>query len=110
MQRFLVQCLNVAWLVVVFIGIPAATRAQWAGWQISSASPSQRLMLWGLALAAAANLVAALGLIKGRKERKLCWEWLAVFAGLLLVQYAFYRGYFNFDWLKQALLWLQKHL
>ena len=108
MQRFFIQCLNGALLMLVFIGIPAATRAQWGSLQISSGSQSQRLMLWGLALAIAGNLVAALGGIKSRKERRLCWEWTAVFAGLLLVQYAFYRGYFNFDWLKNALLWLQK--
>jgi hypothetical protein len=94
---------------LVFIGIPAATRAQWGGWQISPAAPSQGLMLWGLALAAAGNLAGALGRIKSRKERKRCWEWTAVFAGLLLVQYAHLRGWFNFNWLQQALLWLQKH-
>jgi hypothetical protein len=110
MQRLSIQCLNVALLAMVFIGIPAATRAQWGSWQISSASQSQWLMLWGLALAAAGNAVAALGLIKSRKERKLCWEWAVVFVGLLLVQYAFHRGDFNFDWLKRSLLWLQKHL
>ena len=110
MQRFSIQCLNGALLVLVFIGLPAATRAQWWGWQISSGPQSQQLMLCGLALAAAGNLVAALGLVKSRKERRLCWEWTAVFAGLLLMQYAFCRGYFNFDWLKRALLWLQKQL
>lgn len=110
MQRFLIQGLNVAWLVMVFIGIPAATRAQWEDWQISSAAQSQQLMLWGLALAIAGNLVGALGLIKSRKERKLCWEWTVVFAGLLLVEFAFHRGCLNFEWLKQSLLWLQKHL
>jgi hypothetical protein len=109
MQRFLIQCLNVAWLVMVFIGIPAATRAQLGSWQISPGAQTEWLMLWGLALAAAADLIAALGLIKSRKERRLCWEWAAVFAGLLGVQYAFILGYFNFEWLKQALLWLQKH-
>ncbi|MFZ0828449.1 MAG: hypothetical protein WAO02_13600 [Verrucomicrobiia bacterium] len=109
MQRFLLQCLNVAWLVLVFIGLPAATRAQWGGWQISSSASAELLMLWGLALAVAGNLIAALGLIKSLKERKLCWEWTAVFCGLLLVQYAFHRGCFNFDWLKQALVWLQRH-
>ena len=110
MQRFLIQCLNVAWLGLVFIGIPAATRAQWGSWQISSAAQTQWLMFWGSALAVAGNLVRALGLIKSRKERKLCWEWTAVFAGLLLTLYGFHRGYFNFDWLKQALLWLRAHL
>jgi len=110
MQRLLIQCVNVTLLVLVFIGLPAATRAQWAGWQISPAAQPQRLMLWGLALAAAGNAAAALGPVKNRKDRKLCWEWTAIFAGLLLVQYAFERGWFKFDWLKQALLWLQNHL
>ena len=110
MQRLSIQCLNVALLVIIFIGLPAVTQAQLGPWHISPARQSQWLMfwgLWGLALAAAGNAVAALGLIKGRKERKLCWEWTAVFIGLLFVQYACLRGYFNFNWLKQTLLWLQ---
>jgi hypothetical protein len=109
MQRGFIQCVNGAFLVLVFIGLPAATGAQWGDWQISPAAQPQWLTFWGLALAAAGNLAGALGLIKSRKERKLCWEWTAVFAGLLLVQYAHLRGWFNFTWLRQALLWLQKH-
>jgi hypothetical protein len=109
MQRLSIQCFNVALLVLVFIGLPAATRTQWGNWHISPARQSQCLMFWGLALAAAGNAVAALGLIKGRKERKLCWEWTAVFIGLLFVQYAYLRGCFNFNWLKQTLLWVQQH-
>jgi hypothetical protein len=109
MQRLFIPGLNVALLVLIFIGLPAATRVQWGNWQISAAAQSQRLMFWGLALAAAGNAIAALGLIKSRKERKLCWEWAAVFIGLLFVQYAYLRGYFNFNWLKQTLLWFQKH-
>jgi hypothetical protein len=108
MQRVFIQCLNGALLVLLFIGLPAATRAQWGNWQISPGAQSQWLMFWGLVLAAAGNTAAALGLIKSRKERKLCGEWAAVFAALLLVQYAFNRGYINFDWLKQSLRWLQK--
>jgi hypothetical protein len=108
MQRLFIPCLNVALLVLIFLGLPAATRAQWGRWQISSDLQSQWLIFWGLALATAGNATAALGLIKSRKERKLCGEWAAVFAALLLVQYAFNRGYINFDWLKQSLLWLQK--
>jgi len=109
MQRLSIQCFNVALLVLVFIGLPAATRTQWGNWHISPARQSQWLMFWGLALAAAGNAVAALGLIKSRKERKLCWEWTAVFIGLLFVQYAFLRGCFNFNWLKQTLLWVKQH-
>jgi hypothetical protein len=109
MQRFLIQCVNCVLLAIIFFGIPAVTGVQFGDWQISPVPQARRLMLWGLALAVAGNAVAALGLIKGRKERKLCWEWTAVFIGLLFVQYAYLRGYFNFNWLKQTLLWFQKH-
>jgi hypothetical protein len=109
MQRFLIQCANCVLLAIIFFGIPAVTGAQFGGWEISSAPQARRLMFWGLALAAVGNAVAAQGRIKSRKERKLCWEWTAVFIGLLFVQYAYLRGWFNFNWLKQTLLWLQKH-
>ena len=110
MQRFLIQCVNCVLLAIIFFGIPAVTGMQFGDWQISSVPQARRLMFWGLALAAAGNVVAALGLIKSRKERKLGWEWAGVFIGLLLVQYAYIRGDFNFNWLKSALLWLQNHL
>ena len=109
MQRFLIQSVNFVLLAIVFFGLPAVAGAQFGSWQISAVPQARRLMFWGLALAAAGNVIAALGLIKSRKERKLCWEWTVVFTGLLLVQYAYLRGYFNFNWLKQMLLWLQKH-
>ena len=110
MQRFLIQCVNCALLAFLFLGIPAATGVQLGRYEISSAFQARQLMLWGSALVLAGNVLAALFFIKGRKERKLCWEWAAVFAGLAFVQYACYRGWFNFNWLKQSLLWLQKHL
>jgi hypothetical protein len=110
MQRFLIKCANGILLAIIFIGIPAITHARLGGWEISSAHQAQRLMLWGLGIAAAGNALAAMFLIKGGKERKLCWEWAAAFAGLLGVLSACLRGYFNFDWLKQALQWLQKRL
>jgi hypothetical protein len=66
-------------------------------------------MFWGLGIAAAANIFAALVFAKGRKLKILCWEWAVIFGGLWLADYAFVRGWFNFDWLKQTLLWLQKH-
>jgi hypothetical protein len=109
MQRFLIQCANCVLLAIIFLGIPAVTGAQFGGWQITAIPQARRLIFWGLALAVAGNAVAALGPIKSRKERKLCWEWMAVFIGLLLIQYAYLRGHFNFNWLKQTLLWLQKH-
>jgi hypothetical protein len=109
MQRLSIQCLNVALLVLIFIGLPAGTRAQLGHWQISAGEQSSRLMFWSLVAVASGNAVAALGLVKSRKERKLCGEWAAVFVVLLLVLFAFHHGYINFDWLKQSLLRLQKH-
>jgi hypothetical protein len=109
MQRLFIQGLNGALLVLIFIGLPTATRVEWGNWHISEGEQSQRLMFWGLALATVGNTVVALGLVKSRKERKLCGAWAAGFAALLLVQFAFNRGYIHFEWLKQSLLWLKEH-
>jgi hypothetical protein len=109
MQRFLIQCANFAWLALLLIGMPAVVHAQLGDVQFTPASTIHRLMFWGLVIAVAGNVLAAL-VIKGRKERFLCWEWAVVFGGLLAIQLAFVHGYLNFDWLKRTLLWLQKNL
>jgi hypothetical protein len=109
MKRFLIIAANCALLVFLLIGFPAATGAKLGDWQVLSAPAARLLLFAGLGTAAAGNVLAALFLIKGRKEKILCWEWSAVFGALLLVHWAFTRGYFNFEWLKQMLLWLQKH-
>ena len=109
MQRFLIIAANGALLVFLLIGFPAATRAQVGNLQFSSASTGQRLMFLELGIATAGNIFAALFFIKGRKEKILCWEWAAGFGALLLAHWAVTRGYFNFDWLKNFLLWLQAH-
>jgi hypothetical protein len=70
MQRFLIQCVNFVLLAIIFFGIPAVTGSQFGGWQIAAVPQERRLMFWGLALAVTGNAIAALGLIKGRKERK----------------------------------------
>jgi hypothetical protein len=110
MQRFLIITTNCALLILLLIGLPAATREHFGNVQLSSASTVRRLMFWGLGIATAANIFAALFFIKGRKQKILCWEWTAIFGALLLAFYGFTRGWFNFDWLKKILLWLQNHL
>jgi hypothetical protein len=107
MQRFLIKCVNCAVLIVILIGVPAVASAQFWHWQISSAPTARTLTFWGLVLAASGNVLVATIFLKGRKEQALCAEWTFVFAGLWLLEYAFVRGDFNFDWLKQILLWLQ---
>jgi hypothetical protein len=110
MLRFLIITTNCALLVILLIGLPAATREHFGNVQLSSASTGRLLMFSGLGIAAAANIFAALILIKGRRQKIVCWEWAAIFGALLLAYYGFTRGWFNFDWLKKILLWLQNHL
>ena len=107
MQRWFIKGVNIGFLGLVFIGLPAATRAQWGGLQISPAALPQQLILWSLALATAGNAVAAAILVKNRKDRRLCWEWAALFGGLAFGEYAFQRGWIHFMWLKQTLRWVQ---
>ena len=109
MQRVLIITANCVLLAFLLIGLPAATREQVGNLQLSHASTGRVLMFTGLTIAAAANVLAALLLIKNRKQKIVCWEWAAVFIALLLAFYGFTRGYFNFEWLKKILLWLQNH-
>lgn len=109
MRRFFITIVNCSLLAVVFIGAPEVAGARFLRWQISSVPVAHALTLWGLALATTGNACAAWFLFKGSKERKLCREWAVVFGALLGAEYAFVRSWFNFDWLKQILLRLQKH-
>ena len=109
MQRLFITVANSALLVVAFIGAPEVAGARFWHWQISSIPASQMLTLCGLALATVCNAGSALFLVKGRKERNMCWEWVAVFVALLGAEYALVRGWINFHWLQRALLRLQKH-
>jgi hypothetical protein len=109
MQRLLIKCVNCILLIIIFIGIPAITGAQFGALRVSSTPKAQMLTLWGLSLAAVVNTVAALGWAKNRKDRTLCWGWFLAFGGLLGIEYASVHGYVSFDWLKRMLLWLQKH-
>ena len=108
MQRFLIKCVNSALLVLIVIGIPAITHVEFRGLLIGSGSAYRMLLFWSLAIALGFNVFAASFLMKSRKERLLCWEWAAVFGVLLFAYSAFVFGYFNFNWLKNFLLRLQK--
>jgi len=107
MRRLLIQCLNGLLLVIILIGVPAITSARFGSLQLSSAPKVQLLTLWGLGLAAACNLIAALWLMKDRRDRTLCWKWTFVFVALLAIEYAYFSGWLNFDWLKKTLQWAQ---
>lgn len=107
MQRFFIITVNCVVLATAIIAVPEIAGVRFWRWEISSVAAAQSLLLWGLGIAAGGNTVAALVLLKGRKERRLCWLWAAVFSVLLGVEYAAVRGWLNFHWLQQALLWFQ---
>lgn len=108
MQRFFITVANCVLLAGALIAVPEVAGVRFWHWQISSMSTARTLMLGGLMAAAIGNAITALFLLKGRKERKLCWQWTAIFVALLGVEYAIVRGWLDLHWLQRALLWLQK--
>ena len=92
--------------MIIFIGVPAITHAQIGQWNITKGGTARMLIFGGLALGAAGNVGLGM-LLKKSKDKALCWEWTAVFCGLLIVQYAYVYNYLNFNWLKKALQWVQ---
>lgn len=107
MQRLLINGVNGAVLVLILIGIPAATRLEFWKLQIAWAPTPRMLTLWGLGLAALANTAAAIWFFKGRKEQGLCAKWFFIFAGFWLFDFALFHGWINFRWLQNTLRWLQ---
>jgi len=108
MQRFLIITTNCALLVLLLIDCRRRRESILATSTFVCFDRTGADVL-RIGIAVAANILAALIFIKGRKQKILCWEWTAIFCALLLAYYGFTRGWFNFEWLKQALLWLQKH-
>jgi hypothetical protein len=109
MQRFFINAANGASLVLILIGVPAISRKQFWDWQISSAPTAQKLIFGGLILAIAANVFSATIFFKNPKAKDSCAKWSFVFGGFLFVEFAIARGWLNFNWLKNFLLWLQNH-
>ncbi len=110
MQRLAIQLSNGFLLVVILIGIPSITSARFGSLLLSSVPKAQKLTLWGLGLVAAFNSGTALWLAKDRKTRMCCAKWAFVFAALFAIEYSYFTGHLNFDWLKQTLEWVQQHL
>ncbi len=110
MRQMLIKGANCALLIIALIGIPAITSVGFGRLRIASAPTQRMLILWTLSLAAALNLLAAMGGIGDARGRRLCRDWAVAFLGLLGVEYAYFHGYMDFHWLKQALLWLKSHI
>ena len=109
MQRLFINAVNGALLILILIGIPAITHKQFWNWQISSAPTAQKLTFGGLIFAIVANVLGATIFVPGPKAKALCAKWSFIFGGILFLEYAFVRGWINFDWLRNFLLWLQRY-
>jgi hypothetical protein len=109
MQRLLINAVNCTLLILILIGIPAITHKQFWNWQISSTSTAQNLMFGGLIFATVMNILAATIFMTSPKPKELSAKWSFIFGALLFLEYAFVHGWFNFEWLKKSLLWLQNH-
>lgn len=110
MLRFLIKCVNGAWLVVILIGIPAVARMQFGDWEISSVPLAQKLVFIGLAAGVIANFLGATIFVPGPKAKALCAKWAFIFGGLLFLEYACVQGWINFNWLKKSLQWMEQRL
>jgi len=108
MRRFVIQLINFSLLFIILVGVPAIAHAHIGSWEISSAPAARQLIFWGLGLSAGLNAIGALQFSK--KERRLCLEWAIVFGALWLAYFGFTHGWFDFEWLKRALRWLQKQI
>ena len=107
MQPLFIRLANLVWLVLILMGVPAITGRSFGWLRLSDSSISQPLTLWGLAVGAVLNILGAIFLAKGGKAKRLCWQWCAAFALLVVIEYLVIRHYINFDWLKTFLLWVK---
>ena len=103
MLRFFIICANIALLIWIVIGIPSITHVQFRSYLIGSAPKFQLLLFWSLAIALGLNILIGSFVIKNKKDRKVCWEWSAIFGVLLFAYCANVFGYLNFDGLRNFL-------
>ena len=108
MARVCIIAGNLALLILLMIGLPAAARGQLGDWQISSAATGRKVMYLGLGLAITANVLGAAFGTRVRPLKALCWEWACIFGALLIAYLAFVHGKLDFRWLRHALQWLHK--
>ena len=105
MHGLFIRLVNLGFLIVILLGIPAITGRN-IGWlRLSNSTIAQNLTLGGLALAGVANGIGMLVLRRDAKKKKLHGQWLILFLVLFSVEYLLIHRQINFNWLKEFLLW-----
>lgn len=106
MPTIFIHAANIFWLVLMFVGVPAATALQLGRVQLSATPEFQMLTLGGFGLSVALNFLG--GTLARGKSARIWWKWLFVHAGWLAIYYLVFAGHIHFRWLKDTLLWLKK--
>ncbi|MCS1407373.1 MAG: hypothetical protein M2R45_00531 [Verrucomicrobia subdivision 3 bacterium] len=110
MRRYAIHTLNISLLIIIVIGVPAATSIRLGSIQISSRPANETVTLAALLITAIFNGFASIALAPKSGEKILWRNWAITAAGLLGFYLALYAKFVHFQWLKQGLLWLKSLL
>jgi hypothetical protein len=99
---FAIHALNAALLVILMIGVPAVTGFTLGSLRISSYPWLQRLLLAGLGVGVAGNLLMGWW-CRPRRQRKAYRGWALLHAAILAMAILTYSGWMDFDWLRELL-------
>ena len=109
MLRYFIHLLNIAYLLIALIGVPAATSVHFGALRITSRTAAEFVILCALGSEFIINLTGYLLLkfYSRQKEFATCRNWAICVAILFAIHWALYQGMFDFDWLRDFLLWLK---
>lgn len=110
MGRFAIHSFNLMLLILVLIGVPAATSIRLGNLQIGSRPASELVTLGLLGMAFTVNLAGWLYLGKKPSTRSLWVRWSAFFLILLFAEWSHIQGLLEFGWFQESLLWLKSKL
>ena len=103
MQPALIHLFNGLWLVVMFIGLPEATRLSAVGVSIGSSATLVSATYAMLGIALAANFLTGRFALKSAPMRQLAYIWGGVHATLFVIVWMTANGHLRFSWLRSLL-------
>ena len=109
-RHYAIHTVNVLFLIIVLIGVPAATSVRLGSLQIGSRPASELVTIALLSFALGTNFLGWLFLGNKRRTRQLWFRWGTAHLMILAVELTFFEGFLDFDWLQRSLLWLKSHL